>query len=192
MISERRLHPSVAFIRLLVAIGLAIGVLATAASPATAEAPAPTTATAKYEVRFLTGMMDHHMMAVETAELCLDRAIHDELLAVCQEIITTQTEEMHVMHMWLMDWYGVDHMPHEMSPGQMEKLAALSGEEFEIAFMRMMIRHHRQAVVEAEQCVNRAYHAELVALCENISVTQTTEIEQMQTWLCDWYGICRE
>ncbi len=195
MIIERSLHASEAVIRLLVAIGLAIGVFTTAASPAAADAPAPTTAASKYEVRFLTGMMEHHMMAVEMAEKCLERATHDELLTLCQEIITTQTEEMHLMHMWLIDWYGVDHMPHEMNPGQMrqmEKLAELSGEDFEIAFMRMMIRHHRQAVVEAEQCVDRAYHTELVELCQGIIETQSAEIEQMQTWLCGWYGICRD
>jgi uncharacterized protein (DUF305 family) len=75
---------------------------------------------------------------------------------------------------------------------QMEKLAALDGEDFEVAFMRMMIRHHRQAVVESTRCVDRAYHPELVELCEGIIATQSAEIELMQTWLCDWYGICRD
>lgn len=38
--------------------------------------------------------------------------------------------------------------------------------------------------------MDRAYHAELRALCENIIVAQSAEIEQMQTWLCQWYGEC--
>jgi len=73
----------------------------------------------------------------------------------------------------------------------MEKLAALSPEEFEIAFMEMMIKHHAKAVKEGEHCLERAYHEELRQLCENIIATQTEEIALMQAWLCAWYGICR-
>ena len=54
-----------------------------------------------------------------------------------------------------------------------------------------MIRHHRTGVVKAAQCVGRAVHAELQDLCAGIVRTQLAEIEQMQAWLCAWYGLCR-
>ena len=69
-------------------------------------------------------------------------------------------------------------------------LDALDGEEFEITFMEEMIRHHETAIREAERCVERAYHEDLVNLCENIIETQSAEIAQMEAWLCEWYGIC--
>jgi uncharacterized protein (DUF305 family) len=81
-----------------------------------------------------------------------------------------------------------------MKPGamrMMEKLASLSGAEFEIEFMQMMIKHHLAAIREASKCVERAYHDELRELCEDIITTQAAEIEQMRTWLCEWYGVCR-
>ena len=96
------------------------------------------------------------------------------------------------MQTWLEDWYGVEHEP-EMTPGmetQMQKLAALSGAEFEIEFMKMMIRHHWTAVVKAQECQKRAYHPELIEVCDEIESAQLAEIELMGTWLCDWYGIC--
>lgn len=43
---------------------------------------------------------------------------------------------------------------------QIEKMAALSSKEFEIAFMEEMIRHHGQAIREAEKCLERTYHPE--------------------------------
>ena len=82
-----------------------------------------------------------------------------------------------------------------MTPGmqkEMEKLAALSGAEFEIEFMETMIKHHRKAVVRARQCQERAYHEELLEMCEEIEVVQLAEIEQMSDWLCEWYDICRK
>lgn len=162
-------------------------------APAAADEPAPDQSTARYEVDFLIGMIDHHAMAVEMAEICLDKAIHPELEAMCESIKTSQSQQIEQMQTWLQDWYGVSHEP-EMTAGdmrQMEKLAALDGAEFEIEFMESMIRHHRKAISEGEQCLRRAYHPELLELCENIIEAQSAEIAQMDQWLCDWYDRCK-
>ena len=50
----------------------------------------------------------------------------------------------------------------------------------------------REAVKQATKCTEQAYHDDLVNMCENIIATQQAEIEQMQTWLCEWYDICKE
>lgn len=160
---------------------------------APAAEPAPTPAQQRYETRFLTDMIDHHAMAVMMADLCTARAVHEELRALCAEMREAQMAEIVQMQEWLSGWYGIEHDP-EMTPGgqkQMEKLAGLTGAEFEIRFMETMIRHHRAAVVRARQCQDRAYHDELVELCEGIEATQQAEIQQMADWLCDWYDICR-
>ncbi|SFI83540.1 DUF305 domain-containing protein [Nitrosomonas sp. Nm34] len=95
------------------------------------------------------------------------------------------------MQGWLNDWYDIQHEPEMSRSGskQMEKLDSLNGAEFEIKFMKNMIKHHRQAVIEGAQCIERAYHDELETLCENIILTQATEIKQMRTWLCEWHNI---
>lgn len=162
------------------------------AAPLLADAPAPDKKTARYEISFLQSMIDHHAMAVEMAELCMTRAIHEELRSMCEEIAATQTQEIQLMQSWLQQWYGITYEPEmtKKEMREMEHLASLYGAEFEIAFMEMMIRHHAKAVKEGERCVERAYHEELRELCENIIATQTAEIELMQSWLCEWYGIC--
>lgn len=160
-----------------------------------ASAPAPTTEAAKYEMRFMEDMIEHHMMAVHMSEACLARAVHPELQAVCGQIISAQTAEIQQMQAWLALWYGIESYMPRMKPGhemQMEKLASLSGAQFEIEFMQQMIRHHRKAIIEASQCLQRAYHDALLDLCANIIETQLAEIRQMQSWLCAWYGICRK
>jgi uncharacterized protein (DUF305 family) len=184
---KRRALVQMAWLAAALVVGLAI------TSPATASAPTPKKATAKFEVDFMTGMIDHHAMALEMGELCLDKAIHPELRAMCQNVVAVQGAEIETLQSWLADWYGVSHEP-EMKPGemrQMEKLAALSGAEFEVRFMESLIRHHRKAIVSAEGCVDRAYHADLRQLCQGIIETQSAEIAQLESWLCQWYGRCR-
>jgi uncharacterized protein (DUF305 family) len=157
-----------------------------------ASAPAPNASTARYEIKFMENMIDHHMMAVMTAELCVQKAIHEELRSLCEQIIATQSQEIETMQQWLSDWYGVTYEP-QMKPADqkmVDRLASLGGGEFEIAFMEMMIEHHEGAIKAAEGCLKKAYHTELLELCEGIIEAQQAEIEQMETWLCEWYSIC--
>ncbi|HWO94744.1 MAG TPA: DUF305 domain-containing protein [Dehalococcoidia bacterium] len=169
------------------------GVDAIASQTRIASEPAPDRSTARYEIDFMQDMIDHHAMAVMMAEMCVEKAVHEELRRLCEDIIAAQSAEIQQMQGWLQEWYGISYAP-EMTPGamkQMEKLAALSGAEFEIAFMEMMIKHHAKAVKEGERCVERVYHEELRELCENIIATQTAEIVLMESWLCEWYGNCK-
>ena len=178
--------------RFLIGLALTLSIAGLAVVPALADAPAPDRSTAHFEVKFMEDMMEHHHMAVMMAELCLTRATeHEALRDLCQNIIATQMQEMHQLHSWLEQWYGVQHEPMMSGMGGMQRLERLSGAEFEIAFMQMMIRHHESAIREANKCLDRAYHSELEGMCQNIIATQSAEIQQMQTWLCDWYAICK-
>lgn len=158
-----------------------------------ASAPAPTASAANFEIKFMTDMIDHHQMAIEMAEICLDRAVHDELRTTCQNIIAAQSAEIQQMQSWLQQWYGITYQP-TMKPGDqkmLDRLGSLSGAEFEIAFMEMMIKHHEKAIKEARRCLAKAAHPELREMCEDIIATQSAEIAQMEAWLCQWYGECQ-
>lgn len=48
----------------------------------------------------------------------------------------------------------------------------------------------KMAVRMARECRTRGRHAELKAMCNTIVDTQTKEVEQMTTWLCEWYQKC--
>ncbi len=109
---------------------------------------------------------------------------------MCQDIAANQTAEIETMQAWLQDWYGIAYEP-DMQSDSMSRLMSLYGEDFEITFMRTMIRHHSRAVREGASCVERAYHLELISMCTNIVQAQLEEIQTLRTWLCQWYGICR-
>ena len=111
---------------------------------------------------------------------------------MCEQIIATQSREIEVMQSWLTDWYGISYEPQmsKQEQRELQALGGLSGAEFEIRFMEMMIEHHQAAIREASDCIERAYHRQLIRLCERIIAAQSAEIEQMRAWLCEWYGRC--
>ena len=118
-------------------LSVVLTTLVAMSSIAVANQPAPTKKQARYEVEFLTGMIDHHAMAVMMAELCMERAVHEELRQLCEQIKAAQSEEIATMQAWREDWYRVSYQP-QMKRGEekkMAKLASLSGAEFEIEFM---------------------------------------------------------
>lgn len=164
-----------------------------AASGPTASTPAPTQSAQNFEVKFMTGMIDHHQMAIEMAEICLQNATHEELKTMCRNIIAVQSAEIEDMQPWLQNWYGISYEPM-MKPGDeqmLERLSSMRGAEFEIMFIEMLIKHHEKAVKEAQQCLAKAWHPALRQLCEDIIAAQSTEIAQLRTWLCQWYGRCK-
>ncbi|MFN8379564.1 MAG: DUF305 domain-containing protein [Anaerolineae bacterium] len=59
----------------------------------------------------------------------------------------------------------------------------------EIRFLEGMIDHHQMALDMAMHCIDHASTDQVRALCEAVIAAQTPEIEQMQSWLRDWYGI---
>jgi uncharacterized protein (DUF305 family) len=152
----------------------------------------PTRAGEHFEENFLMNMIDHHAMAVEMAGLCDSRAEHGELIDMCHAIVTAQTNEIEMMQGWLAGWYGILYEPQMDSEDmhEIEMLADLAGMHFEMMFLEMMIAHHGDAVKAAGPCTVGAQHDELVDLCEAIQAVQINEIEQMQTWLCEWYDMC--
>jgi uncharacterized protein (DUF305 family) len=171
---------------------LALVVSLVSLSPASASGPAPDKAVALFEGGFLLHMIDHHAMAVEMGEMCIEKAVHEDLQNLCEEISKTQGVEIETMQDWLEDWYGVRYEP-QLTPSemhQMEHLTSLSGSKFEITLMRELVLHHTIAIQNAERCVDRAHHGDLRTLCEEIIKTQQAEIEQLQTWLCEWYDWC--
>jgi uncharacterized protein (DUF305 family) len=170
------------------------------AFPALAGGHAPSRAQQVFEIRFMEDMIGHHQMALMTAMIVVQKwengeLVHEELKDLAGEIIAAQEEEIGTLRGWLQDWYGImHHSPHTMNPGHarmIEKLESLTGEEFEIAFMQHMILHHAGAVVTSLNCTKRAYHMELIDLCETMAEMQLHEIMMMKEWLEDWYGISR-
>lgn len=140
----------------------------------------------------MSGMISHHQMAVHMGTMCVEKAEHEELRAMCDQIVAAQTTEIATLTGWLQAWYGTaaETKMSGKDRREMEKLEALSGAEFEIEFMKSMIRHHYTAIVVSRECLLNADHPELIAMCQDIITAQAAEIRQLRSWLCEWYGIC--
>lgn len=70
------------------------------------------------------------------------------------------------------------------APAQSEQVAS-----YEVDFLKNMIDHHTMAIMMGQTCLEKATHDELVQLCSSIIASQSAQVDMMQGWLQDWYGI---
>ncbi len=65
-------------------------------------------------------------------------------------------------------------------------LEGLEGNEFDEAFIRLMIPHHEGAIDMAEEALESAKHPEMKQLATDIIEAQQREIDMMEEWLTSW------
>jgi uncharacterized protein (DUF305 family) len=78
-----------------------------------------------------------------------------------------------------------DHSQMSMTD-MTEQLKNKSGDEFDKAFIEMMIAHHEGAVAMARLIPDRAKHDQIKSLGEAIISAQTKEISEMRQWQLEW------
>ncbi len=194
---------------LLVAASLA-GCAETGTEPTTAApgTPAATSSTATdsevseahndADTAFAQMMIVHHEGALEMAELAIDRAEREDVVALAERIAQAQGPEIEEMTAWLETWgEDVEPMDHgSMDMGGMEMngmsqdemmthLDGLSGSEFDTAFLEGMIAHHEGAVEMAEAELADGENPQALALAEKIIADQEAEIAEMQDMLAN-------
>jgi uncharacterized protein (DUF305 family) len=73
-----------------------------------------------------------------------------------------------------------------MMMGMMAGLDRVEGAEYEAAWLEAMVDHHDDAVHMSERILERAEHADLRALAQQIIDDQTAEIERMESMLAEY------
>ena len=143
------------------------------------------------DATFLQGMIPHHQRATEMAALVEERTERTELRDLATTIIEDQEAEIELMRDMLVA-AGVDEsgamegMEGMMDESEMTDLEGLSGEEFDIAFIDAMTRHHETAIQMAEEVLADGENPQVADLANRIIEAQQAEIEQMATWRADW------
>ncbi|WP_019931307.1 DUF305 domain-containing protein [Nocardia sp. BMG111209] len=153
------------------------------------------------DVSFLQMMYPHHAQAVAMAQLVPSRSQNQQVVALAAAIRDAQAPEMERMSALLRgfgkpapatgghampdisDMPGMSTTPGMMPDADMAKLRALSGPEFDRAWLQMMIDHHSGAITMANDELAHGSNADSKALAQSIVTAQQSEIDRMRTML---------
>ena len=158
----------------------------------------PNAVSQPYDLQFIDTMTHHHEGAIEMAQMVLGKTQNDELKKFAQKIIDDQKQEISQMKEWRDKWFGgkppaknmempgmMDSMKM-MSGDHMKMMGAMSGKDFDLHFLGMMTPHHEGAVMMAKDALQKAEHAEIKTLANNIIKAQESEIKKMNDWKAAW------
>ena len=139
---------------------------------------------------FLEQMVPHHESAVAMAQIALERSKRPEIRTLAEGIIGAQQSEIAQMTAWHREWFGDELMPSMSGPHADVDTAGLegaTGDEFDRAFIDMMIPHHQSAIAMAKSVKGSSPRMEIDTLADEIITAQATEIAQMKSWRAQWF-----
>lgn len=142
------------------------------------------------EQSFIEQMIPHHQSAVAMATLALEKTERPEIRRLAGQIVASQEGEIARMESWHEARFGGEMMADMTGPhGSMDMgaLEDLSANEFDRAFLEMMIPHHASAITMAESVMMGAPRSDVAMLADKIIAAQATEIGQMQHWREQWF-----
>ncbi|MFB9375588.1 DUF305 domain-containing protein [Kineococcus gynurae] len=156
------------------------------------------------DVGFAQDMATHHQQAVQMAVLAVERTPSPDVQALAEDMLLTQQNQVgrlqQLLGVWdqpvantgeVMGWMaGTDlHARHlgeiqqgRTMPGmatavELNRLREETGEQFEVDFLQLMLRHHAGGIEMAEFAADRATTEEVRSLARAIAGSQTSETE---------------
>jgi len=150
---------------------------------------------------FIEQMIPHHQDAIIMAGIASEKAGHEEIKQLAENIKKTQSEEIGKMQNWYKDWYGEDVSDTFSGMGMGSGITnmGMMGDQtdvkqlqnalvFDRAFIEEMIPHHQMAVMMAQMLQITTERPEMKQLAKDIIQAQTKEINAMRDWYRLWYG----
>jgi uncharacterized protein (DUF305 family) len=152
------------------------------------------------DVRFMQGMIGHHAQAIEMTELLRTRSQRDDMRLLARRIEISQADEIGLMRGWLQrrgqevpsehahHMPGATLMPGMLSPEEMDRLAAATGDQFDRLFLEGMIKHHDGALIMVSDLFASAgagQEPEIFAFASDVDADQRIEIDRMSAMLSE-------
>jgi uncharacterized protein (DUF305 family) len=144
------------------------------------------------DVAFVNAMIPHHEQGVDAADLALSRAEHRSLERLAEDIVQVQSVELGSLRSVrdVVQEAGVEEGDLGVSEAEQgvhhDPAELRNAEDFDCAFLELMIPHHEGAVRMARAELEGGIHAELRRMSENIIDTQGFELRQMRRFQRRW------
>ena len=150
-----------------------------------------------YDLHFIDMMMMHHQQGIEMAKLAEGKAQDARVKAFATKTAASQEKDIRTLQ-WHRDnhYAGRPKMDHQQMmahmqnmpghkgmkmdmEGDMAKLRAATGREFDRLFLDTMSHHHQMAVEMSKEAATKAEHAEIRELARKGAQMQQQEIAEM-------------
>lgn len=149
------------------------------------------------DTMFAQMMIPHHEQAIEMSDIALDPATSagDTVRDLASRIKAEQDPEIAQMTGLLTNWgqptqmdSSMDHssmMSGMLTADELTSLGGLRGDEFDVQWLKAMIKHHEGAIDMARDVLKSGKNKEIRTLAESVVNSQQAEIDEMRAIVGD-------
>lgn len=135
------------------------------------------------DVEFIDFFVNHHTMAIEMADMVIERGERAEVKAFAQRIKDAQTAEINQMRDAREELTGDPDSPEMEDPHgelDMSRMMSASGAQLDALFLENMLPHHAGGVQMAHNALPNLERSDMRTLAESIIEMQSNEIEEIR------------
>lgn len=131
---------------------------------------------------FLMMMSSHHEGLIQMAAGAHEKASAPQTRQDAAELHSKQLSEQDSMLAMIQRDYQMPHQPMVMprNRAQADSLAVRSGPEYDRAFYRMVVEHHREGIAMIDQFLPRLAKPSVRAMADRMRADQQREIDEFQ------------
>jgi len=137
------------------------------------------------DLRFIDGMIAHHLAAIYLATQAKDKSKRPEIVALANTIITVDTEGIAKLYQQKKSWFGNTKKITQSTKVQLGD----ADSQFDLRFINALVSHHDEAILVAQEMQKKSTRTEVLNLAGSVITGLSDGIKTLETWRGAWYGI---
>jgi len=181
-------HGAYLVVALLVGIGIGFSVTPEYAQMS-AEKQSPMMAIGKadayVDLRFIDGMIAHHLAAIYLATQAKKQSTRPEVLALADTIISVDTKGITRLYEQKKSWFGNTKKITQYTKVQLGN----ADEQFDLRFINALVAHHQEAITVVREMQTKSTRSDVLNLADSVISGLSDGIQTLEAWRGAWYGI---
>lgn len=136
-------------------------------------------------LRFINGMIAHHMSAIDMLGNVKNNSQRKELLDLADAVIEIDTKGIEDLYKLKEEMYGDKRKITKFNPFRLGQ----ADEKFDLRFLNAMIIHHDEAIMNSKDALAKSYDANILNTANDVINLLSSNKEQLKTWRKEWYNI---
>lgn len=137
------------------------------------------------DLRYIDGMIAHHLSAIYMLEQAQKHSKRPEVKALADSVIAADKEGIKKLYAYKKEWYG-----NTRQVTQFQKVNVGSADaQFDLRLINALLSHHEEAITVAKEVQSKSSRTEVLGLADSVISALSANAETLKEWRKEWYGI---
>lgn len=137
------------------------------------------------DLRFIDGMIAHHLSAMYLSKQAIEQSRRQEIRALAQTVIAVDEQGISQLYQWKKSWYGNTRQITQYTKIQLGSY----DETFDLRFLNAMIAHHDEAIAVAGEIRTKSVRTEVLSLADGVITALGEDGTTLRLWRAQWYPV---